>query len=128
MVKDLLVIIDVVLAMSTKTLTQVLQPRSFRIVCKYSFRLSHSHSHKKFSSLYPQCLSCGANLCKSTDLVALPLCCRTCSTKDRVSFNFPEPVSILADYFKFFRFRILIVLKVFAFATALSQSIVIYLK
>jgi hypothetical protein len=39
--------------------------------------------------------------------------CRTCRTKDRVPFNLPEPVTLIPENFKYFRFPIFFVLKAF---------------
>ncbi|WP_448377100.1 IS1/IS1595 family N-terminal zinc-binding domain-containing protein [Fervidobacterium sp.] len=71
--------------------------------CNHSFRLSHSHKHKNFSFPYPKCPSCGKSMeIHKSHRSFVVFRCRTCHTKDRVPL--PEPVSIFADYFKYFRF------------------------
>jgi len=63
-------------------------------------------------SLIPNALLV-VNLCKFTKSVALLLSSRTCRTKDRVPFNLPEPVSLIPEKFKYFRFPIYFILKAF---------------
>jgi hypothetical protein len=70
--------------------------------------------HKNFPFPYPECTFCG----KSMEIYKVHRSfvvfrCRTCRTKDRVPFNLPEPVTLIPENFKYFRFPIFFVLKAF---------------
>ncbi|ANE40874.1 transposase [Fervidobacterium ngatamarikiense] len=83
-------------------------------LCHHSFKLSHSQKRKNFPFPYPKCSSCGKAMeIHKVRRSFVVFRCRTRHTKDRVPFNFPEPVTFIPENFKYFRFPLFFVLKAF---------------